>query len=185
MKYIKTDLPKESLLFPDHSKYDYRDSFQYTLNVSPGQMDMLDIGRAFSQPGPEWFKRLFDFRNRIARLFHLKTPDTDNKTQPEDYQFEIGKRTGIFTLYAKTAQELILGEDDKHLDVRISLFMHHSMEESSETVITVSTVVKINNRLGKVYFFFVKPIHRMFIPTIMRSNFEKLEFSTQKSNTIS
>ena len=180
MKYIKTDLPKESLLFPDHSKYDYRDSFQYTLNVSPSQMDMFDIGRAFSQPGPEWFKRLFDFRNRIVRLFHLKTPDADNKTQPEDYQLEIGKRVGIFTLYAQTAQELILGEDDKHLDVRVSLFMHHSVEESSKTVITVSTVVKLNNRLGKVYFFFVKPFHRMFVPIVMKKNFEKLESTKQK-----
>lgn len=180
MKYIETDLPKESILFPDHSKYDYRDSFQYTLNVSPSQMDMLSIGRAFSQPGPQWFEKLFDFRNRIVKLFHLKTPDTDNKTQPGDDELEIGKRIGIFTLYGQTAQELILGEDDKHLNVRVSLLMHPSMQESSKTVITVSTVVKLNNRLGKVYFFFVKPFHRMFVPIVMKKNFEKLESTKQK-----
>jgi Protein of unknown function (DUF2867). len=123
MNSIKTKLPKESMLFADRAEYDYEDSFQYTIKVSPSQMDILAIGRAFSQPGPKWFKMLFSLRNKIAKLVHLKTPDITTEGQQENDQWEIGKKAGIFTFYAKTEHELILGDDDKHLNFRVSLFM--------------------------------------------------------------
>lgn len=180
MNNTKTGLPKESILFADRTEYNYTDSFQYTIKVSPAQMDILTIGDAFSQPGPKWFEMLFSLRNKIAKLVHLKTPDITNKKQQENYQWEIGKKAGLFTLYAKTENELILGDDDKHLNFRVSLFMQPATKESSETIVTVSTLVKLNNWLGKVYFFFVKPLHRMFVPIIMGRNFQKLESRKQK-----
>lgn len=94
--------------------------------------------------------------------------------------WEIGKKAGLFTLYAKTENELILGDDDKLLNFRVSVFMQPATKESSETIVTVSTLVKLNNWLGKVYFFFVKPLHRMFVPIIMGRNFQKLESLKQK-----
>jgi len=180
MNSIKTELPKESMLFAGRAEYDYEDSFQYTIKVPPSQMDILAIGRAFSQPGPKWFKMLFSLRNKIAKLVHLKTPDITTEGQQENDHWEIGKKAGIFTFYAKTEHELILGDDDKHLNFRVSLFMQPATQESSETIVTVSTVVKLNNWLGKVYFFFVKPLHRMFVPIIMGRNFQKLESAKQK-----
>lgn len=95
MNNTKTGLPKESILFADRTEYNYTDSFQYTIKVSPAQMDILTIGDAFSQPGPKWFEMLFSLRNKIAKLVHLKTPYITNKKQQENYQWEIGRADAL------------------------------------------------------------------------------------------
>ncbi len=42
-------------------------------------------------------------------------------------EFQVGQRVGIFTIQSIEPNELIAGEDDKHLDFRVSVFKVRSM----------------------------------------------------------
>ena len=65
---------------------------------------------------------------------------------------EVGDRAGLFHVVARAADEILLGEDDAHLDFRVSLMVR-------DGAATVSAVVRFHGALGRVYFFFVKPMH--------------------------
>jgi hypothetical protein len=59
---------------------------------------------------------------------------------------EPGEKIGVFRVYTVSDAEVILGEDDRHLDFRISV---HLKEVQGMKDVTISTVVHYNNTLGK------------------------------------
>ena len=104
-------------------------------------------------------------RNLIVRQLGLKdvgpmTVVTDKPAQ--DYR--IGDRLGIFSVFGNTANELLLGIDDRHLDVRVSV-----LKQGGELAsYTVSTVVKVHNWLGRAYMLPVGRIHPLVVKALMR-----------------
>ena len=54
---------------------------------------------------------------------------------------------------------------DKHLDFRFSILIR---QEDGITKVSLSTIVKINNIFGKVYFFLITPFHRFIILNILK-----------------
>ncbi|MEH6534724.1 MAG: DUF2867 domain-containing protein, partial [Photobacterium frigidiphilum] len=76
-------------------------------------------------------------------------------------EYQIGDRVGIFTLLSISDNEVILGDADKHLDVKVSVY-----KESKEgNLIAISTVVHVHNLLGKVYMSIVTPVHKLIVPS--------------------
>lgn len=169
---MKTKIKEGSLLHSDDTVYDYVDSFDYVIADPEDKIDILDVAEAFKKPGPKWVARLFTLRNRIVSVFGLKTPAMIEKKDDGENKWEIGSQSGIFKVFGRTDREMLLGEDDKHLDVRVSL----SLEQSGpgEKRITVTTAVKLNNRLGRCYFFVIKPFHCTIVPAMMKQNFRQL-----------
>lgn len=175
------EIRKESLLYPDWADCDYTDSFEYVIADSKHRIDVLSVTEAFVKPGPSWFEALFKLRNKMVSVFKLKTPATLPEEPCSDRDpWELGKRAGMFKIFGKTPAEMVLGEDDKHLDVRISLLLQPNGANGEEKKVTVTTVVKLHNRLGKCYFFFVKPFHRMFVPLLLKQKFRQLEAEAGK-----
>lgn len=82
---------------------------------------------------------------------------------PSHYQ--VGDRFGLFTVFAITPDEAIIGVDDRHLDVRISLCRTHV---EGQVCAAVSTVVHIHNTLGRVYMAVVGPAHRIIAPATLQ-----------------
>lgn len=111
------------------------------------------------------------FRNALVTLFGLKTGARADTTK--DFNGEPGGRVGLFKVFDKTETELIIGEDDKHLNFRVSLSVSPLDEKRSQ--ITMSTVVDFNNRFGKLYFLPVKPIHKLVVPIMLRQTIKELE----------
>ena len=72
---------------------------------------------------PRWVESLMALRNRIVSLIGLKNLGhlgaLPALKQASDYR--IGDRVGIFTLLSMSDDEVILGDSDKHLDVKVSL----------------------------------------------------------------
>ena len=68
--------------------------------------------------------------------------------------------------------EVILGEDDKHLNFRISLLIEAENEENRKFSIT--TTVKFNNNFGKIYFYAIKPFHRLIVPVMLKGIIQQL-----------
>lgn len=169
---MKTKIKEGSLLHSDDTVYDYVDSFDYVIADPEDKIDILDVAEAFKKPGPKWVARLFTLRNRIVSVFGLKTPAMIEKKDDGENKWEIGAQSGIFKVFGRTDREMLLGEDDKHLDVRVSLFLEQN--GPGEKRITVTTAVKLNNRLGRCYFFVIKPFHCTIVPAMMKQNFRQL-----------
>lgn len=174
---MKTKIKKGSLLQSDSTDYDYVDSYEYTIADPGNKIGIPEITAAFGKPGPKWFDGLFTLRNKIVSVFGLKTPSTAEKSPDSENNLEPGTQAGIFKVFALSDHEIILGEDDKHLDVRVSLFLEQNGDRGKK--ITVTTVVKLHNRLGKTYFFFIKPFHCTVVPAIMKRNIKRLESEVQ------
>jgi hypothetical protein len=75
----------------------------------------------------------------------------------------VGQKIGLFRLFDRTANELLFGEDDKHLDVRMIL-------KNSDHTITITTLVHFNNTWGKIYFKTIRIFHQQ----IMKSQLKKV-----------
>ena len=69
--------------------------------------------------------------------------------------------TSAFATLDRTDDEVLLGTDDKHLDFRGSVLVE-------ERVVTLSTLVRINNRRGRLYMTVVWPLHALVVRSMLR-----------------
>lgn len=105
---------------------------------------------------PGWVDVLMKLRNRIVGVFGLKTDR--NTPKPETF----------FPVIENREDEIVMGEDDKHLNFRASI-----LKDSSEESISLITVVHYNNVWGKVYFFPVKPFHKIIMQALLKQYLKK------------
>jgi hypothetical protein len=78
------------------------------------------------------------------------------------------KRIGIFKIYSANETEIIMGEDDRHLDFRVSIPCSAGSGAETSRQLTLATVVHCHNRLGRVYIFAIAPFHRMVVKGCLR-----------------
>ena len=83
-------------------------------------------------------------------------------------EYRSGDRVGIFTLFQNTFDETLLGDQDKHLNVVLSVHRALCSDGHSVTV-TITTVVHVKNTLGRIYMLPVKPMHRVIAPAVLRT----------------
>lgn len=176
MKIKKTEFPEKSVLSQGKKDFDYVDSFEGELKYGSQNIDITEIGKAFFTSGPKWGKKMFAFRNKVVRLLGLKTGSETEKQQMEkNFKCEVGEHMGIFRVFDKTDHEIIIGEDDKHLDFRVSLLLDENKEHFDEKSLTISTTVKFHNWLGILYFLPVRPFHKLIVPAMLRNMIVQLE----------
>ena len=177
MKIEKAGFPKNSTINVPQKEYDYVDGFKGEVSDPNKKISSVDVGYAFFSSGPKWVSKLFAIRNRIVSLFGLKTSGSkeDKEQEHKNFRCEPGDRLGLFKVFAKTENEIILGEDDKHLDFRVSLFLEESVGDPARKSLTVSTTVKFNNWLGRLYFFPVRLFHKMVVPAMLKGIIAELE----------
>ena len=98
---------------------------------------------------PRWVETLMAVRGAVAFALGLKhEPDGNFQRVPGGVpgsRYQIGQRVGLFSIQSNEPNELIVGDNDKHLDFRISIY--RSSTHGVETV-TVSTAVEIHNADG-------------------------------------
>ncbi|GAA4307627.1 hypothetical protein GCM10023183_23650 [Nibribacter koreensis] len=122
---------------------------------------------------------LFALRNKVVKLFGLKTSGEvlDRQKLVENSTFEPGQQLGLFKVYDKTENELVVGQDDKHLDFRVSLLVDSLLDGTSQKHLTITTAVTFHNRFGRFYFFLVKPFHKWIVPGMLKGMIERIENS--------
>ncbi|SEL71975.1 Protein of unknown function [Aquimarina amphilecti] len=167
MKVEKVNLPETSLLLKN--EYDYSDSFISEFIDKEDTIDILVVTKAFFSTSPKWIEKLFLLRNKIVAIFGLKTGDSLEKRKEtlNNFRGDIGDKVGIFKVFDKSENEIILGEDDMHLNFRVSLLLDSKPNSSKN--LTISTIVNFNNWFGKLYFLPVKPFHKLIVPTMLKS----------------
>ncbi len=149
-------LPTRSRIAGLYAGADLADAFAIDLPRGTTQ-DIEALTRFMLDKQALWFRLLNGVRDVAVAGFGLKTsrqlrqaPSTDGTA-----------RIYIFRVYEITPDEAILGEDDKHLDFRVSV-----QRRSGDIVVT--TVVHCHNLLGRLYLALITPFHHLVVKSMLR-----------------
>ena len=156
MKVREENIPQTNNIESALHHVDFSDTFATT-----NQKDELhQVAHLIFGKAPKWIESLLNLRNYFAKYLGLIIE------KPADFNedFRIGGYIGFFKIYTITPHELILGADDKHLKFRVSILDTKEKDFNIKT----TTLVQYNNRMGKIYMFFVKPFHRIVIKRMIR-----------------
>jgi hypothetical protein len=111
-----------------------------------------------------WAGLLMRIRDAIVGVFGLKTSRRLRSAQAEPGV----ARIGFFRVYRTSQDEVLLGEDDRHLDFRISVRHWPSPGDPKPRRVFVATTVRCHNLAGRIYLAAVLPFHRLIVPAIVR-----------------
>jgi hypothetical protein len=145
------------------TRIDYEDTF---LVHCPADVSSTDVLFAFFSSAPKIVKYLLALRNAVVSIFGLKS--TARRGTLDRPMLQSGSRIGVFEVGSILPHSAVIGADDAHLNFRVLL----SNEDAS---LRCKTQVEFHNTLGRVYFFFVKPLHRWIVPLVLRSTARALE----------
>lgn len=177
MKIEKSTLPESSILRIENKKFDFIDSFEGLLTDKNNIINSQKVGKAFFTSSPKWVEKLMIFRNKIVAVFGLKTSGikTDRAQQLENFKCEKGEQLGLFKVFSRNENEVVIGEDDKHLNFRVSLYLEKNINQIDKKKLIISTTVEFNNWFGKIYFLPVRPFHKIIVPTMLKAIIKELE----------
>lgn len=119
---------------------------------------------------PRWVDFCMALRNRIVGWFGLKNLGDLSGLPPDQpaSAYQVGDRVGIFTLFENTFDEVLLGDNDKHLNVVVGVHRQPA-PAGCGVLVTVTTVVHVKNLLGRIYMIPVKPMHRLITPAVLKA----------------
>lgn len=141
----------------------FHDAFEMSLPAT--DKTALELYLSIVDGTPRWVDFLMASRNRIVAFLGLKNlgllGGVDRNKGAASYR--AGDRVGIFSILSLSDQEVVLGDTDKHLRAQISVYK----EEGAPGKLIVSTVVHVNNFLGRAYLFFVVPVHKIIVPAML------------------
>nr|WSX52923.1 DUF2867 domain-containing protein [Streptomyces sp. NBC_00974] len=135
------------------------------VDVAPGT-SAVDFARVISTGSPGWVGRLMALRDKLVAPFGLRVQERGKATGTET-RIEPGVKRGPFRILSVTEDEVLCGDDDKHLDFRVSFAVRPKTDGSgSEGVCT--TVVRFNRPIGRLYFRAIEPFHHLIVASLVR-----------------
>jgi len=164
-------MPADSLIIDE--QYDYCDVFSEEFS-DPGQKTKIEDLISFRN-SPAWISFLMSCRDGIVRIFGLKTPDKGSRLISERITLRKGLRLGIFKVSNFNGREVIMSDQDKHLNFHLSVYLQHN--EGLRSKVIATTMVSFNNFFGRIYFFLVKPFHRLIVPSLLKSAIKSLNLA--------
>jgi hypothetical protein len=158
-------LPAESRVARAYATTDMADAYAIRLPSNAITDPELLARFLFSQQAP-WIAGLMRIRDTLVAGFGLKT---SGQLKSSSAGSRSDKRISIFKIYETNENEIVLGEDDKHLNFRVSV-LHQTRTVSAESApyLVVSTVVHCHNLLGRTYILLIAPFHRLIVQSNMR-----------------
>ncbi len=152
-------LPQDSLISQALPRVDYSDAFR-RLVPPGGWLNAEAAARDLFSAVPKWVSGLMAMRDGVVKAFGLKTNPPLSLAARRTVSLEPGSSIGLFRVYENTATEIVMGQDDRHLNFRVSLMV-------DEQSVTLSTVVMFHNVYGRAYFLPVKFFHKRVVPAIL------------------
>lgn len=102
---------------------------------------------------PVWVRGLMALRNLIVTPLGLKT----------GLKQSAGQRIGFFPLLSEKPHQVVVGMNDRHLDFRCVVDISESGEKQEVTIVTI---IKRHNWLGRAYLATILPFHRLILRRI-------------------
>ncbi|MFF3310222.1 DUF2867 domain-containing protein [Streptomyces sp. NPDC004082] len=132
------------------------------VDLPPGTT-AVDFTRAVFLGTPEWVHRLIGVRDRVMAPFGLQR---QRRVAPEHIRIEPGLKMGPFRLLTVDDDEVLCGDDDKHLDFRTS-FAVRPAASGSGTEGVCTTAVRFHRPAGRLYFTAIQPLHHLIVPRVV------------------
>lgn len=169
MRSYKTDVPVNSLIC-QYLPANYTDAFACEVigakKLSAGEV-MIDFWTVM----PGWVNALFKLRNVLVRPFGLETGDNARSEELKEMIHDGQGSNGLMSVVGKSENETVILLSDKHLDAYMSVFV--AEKNNSQTVAAI-TLVHYHNRLGKIYFFFIRPFHKMIVKNMLKGTLKRM-----------
>jgi len=165
--------PPKSVINESFGKIDYLDT--YKVPIYDYQSYSIDyITGLFFTSLPAWIRMLLSFRNFMVGFFGLQGGDIKLKEPDKSVYYAIDSNAVIFRVHNRNNNEIVMAENDKHLNFRTSLLIEN-VTDKDYGYLYCSTIVQYNNIFGKLYFLPVKPFHKLIIKTMLKIVSKKLE----------
>lgn len=159
---IKTAAIPTGSLIEAYLPCNYKDTFVCSFETDK-KITADDIQVAFWTLRPKWVNSLFRLRNAIVKPFGLQADEPDVKVIESCVRNET--KHGMFTVTDKSHNETVIKLSDKHLTAFMSVYLEG---ETNEKTLYCTTIVRLNNLFGYVYFYSICPFHYLVVKGMMR-----------------
>ena len=157
------ELPAESAIAGLFSGADLADAFAIGIDDASAARGVDAVARDVLHDPPPWFRLLLRIRDVVMAGFGVKTSDQLRAAAVRAKAEHIS----FFPVLARSDRELILGEDDRHLDFRLSVLLRVRPDGVGSEVVA-TTVVHCHNRLGRAYLMAIRPFHWLVVRENLR-----------------
>jgi hypothetical protein len=151
--------PADSLISSTFVGADLVDAFAIPVTPQDAAKGIDTLARCVMGDPSLWFRALLGTRDLLVAGLGIKTSRqirlSAAGTDAEHIDF--------FRILSRSHDELILGEDDRHLDFRLSILLHQTTQDAKAELVA-TTVVQCHNRLGRAYLAAIAPFHRLIVP---------------------
>jgi len=129
----------------------------FCVEVADRDLDARRAAERMMARQPRWAEALVSLRNFLVSPLGLKTSGATPGAPRE--------MIGIFPVVSETPDRLIAGFNDSHLDFRVVVDVTTPGEIRQ---VTLTTLVKTHNWMGRTYLAIIMPFHRLIVPALLR-----------------
>ena len=137
-----------SRLIKKYFPANYKDCFRDKIYRKP-YMSVNELFNLMFSQYPKWIMRMYYIRNLIVKPFGVK----------------INKSFANMVI-EQNENEIIIGAKDKHLTFHVSLFCSDVKDKTQE--VSITTIVKYENILGRIYFAAIWLFHRIIVSYLFK-----------------
>lgn len=127
---------------------DYFDTF--SVEVTGNKLAPKDVLLKVFGHNPLWLRMLYKVRACIVKPFGIETKPLQLPS----------------LIIEEDSHEAIMRKDNKHLLFYADVFI--SSLPANKQRIEFTTLVNYHNWVGKSYFFFIRPFHRILVPLVIK-----------------
>ncbi len=153
----KTDLAKDSRLHGFVGKSDFLDC--YSVDIGRADVPLIEVAQRIFTGLPCWINSLLAARDIGVGFVGLKKTSSLPRNDVIRPSVEVGEPINFFRVRSIDENEVILGEDDRHLDFKIAV--HRDCERPSR--ISLATWVHTHNPLGDAYLRMISAFHVLIV----------------------
>lgn len=147
-------LPQDSRIAGRFRGADLADAYAVPMPSSEEGIQAV-AQRAFGRPGPV-LRTALALRDNLVRPFGVKT---SSELRSRLVEADAG-RIDFFPIKSLSADEIVLGEDDRHLDFRVSLLLRRT---AGRRELVATTVVDCHNSFGRAYLAIITIGHGIVV----------------------
>jgi hypothetical protein len=155
---VKSDkIPDQSVIADGFGEINYCDSYRIVRQTD----ETVDGITTQIFRMPRWVTGLMRIRNGVVKIFGLRAGK--NESVKEAAYYPVGSKAGYFTVTERNGNEIVMGENDRHLYFRTSVLV-----DGKQSFIHLTTIVRFHNVWGRIYFLPVKPFHRLIVKSLLK-----------------
>lgn len=141
----------DSTLLSQFLPADYSDTYEREIS-NKKEFSSEELFRLLFSGLPSWIDNLMKLRNILVTPLGLKN---------DRFEAHLSEM-----IRCRNEREIVWGMNDKHLCFYASVWC--TTKEGETQRIGITTFVKYNNRIGKIYFFAIKPFHKIIIKSLLK-----------------